>query len=86
MLCVFHVVRREDFNMARGRKKLSLDEQLEQIIIEIQNTENSLNEMKQKKKELEEKIKQQQLNELNDLIAAKGLTFDEVKRMLENKE
>ena len=71
--------------MARG-KKLSLDEQLEQIIIEIQNTENSLNEMKQKKKELEEKIKQQQLNELNDLIAAKGLTFDEVKRMLENKE
>lgn len=72
--------------MARGRKKLSLDEQLEQIIIEIQNTENSLNEMKQKKKELEEKIKQQQLNELNDLIAAKGLTFDEVKKMLENKE
>ena len=72
--------------MARGRKKLSLDEQLEQIIIEIQNTENSLNEIKQKKKELEEKIKQQQLNELNDLIAAKGLTFDEVKRMLENKE
>ena len=72
--------------MARGRKKLSLDEQLEQIIIEIQNTENSFNEMKQKKKELEEKIKQQQLNELNDLIAAKGLTFDEVKRMLENKE
>ena len=72
--------------MARGRKKLSLDKQLEQIIIEIQNTENSLNEMKQKKKELEEKIKQQQLNELNDLIAAKGLTFDEVKRMLENKE
>lgn len=72
--------------MARGRKKLSLDEQLKQIIIEIQNTENSLNEMKQKKKELEEKIKQQQLNELNDLIAAKGLTFDEVKRMLENKE
>lgn len=72
--------------MARGRKKLSLDEQLEQIIIEIQNTENSLNEMKQKKKELEEKIKQQQLNELNNLIAAKGLTFDEVKRMLENKE
>ena len=72
--------------MARGRKKLSLDEQLEQIIIEIQNTENFLNEMKQKKKELEEKIKQQQLNELNDLIAAKGLTFDEVKRMLENKE
>ena len=72
--------------MARGRKKLSLDEQLEQIIIEIQNTENSLHEMKQKKKELEEKIKQQQLNELNDLIVEKGLTFDEVKRMLENKE
>ena len=35
--------------MARGRKTLSLDEQLEKITTEIENMENSLKEMKQTK-------------------------------------
>lgn len=69
--------------MARGRKPaLSLDEQLVKITTEIENMENSLKEMKQAKKELEEQIKQAQLAELNDLITKKGLTFDEVKELL----
>ena len=72
--------------MARGRKTLSLDEQLEKITTEIENMENSLKEMKQTKKELEEQIRQAQLSELNDLINERGLTFEEVKKMLSNKE
>ena len=72
--------------MARGRKSLSLDEQLEKITTEIENMENSLKEMKQTKKELEEQIRQAQLSELNDLINERGLTFEEVKKMLSNKE
>ena len=72
--------------MARGRKSLSLDEQLEKITNEIENMENSLKEMKQTKKELEEQIKQAKLSELNDLINERGLTFEEVKKMLSNKE
>ena len=72
--------------MARGRKSLSLDEQLEKITTEIENMENSLKEMKQAKKNLEEQIKQAKLTELNDLITERGLTFDEVKKMLSGEE
>ena len=72
--------------MARGRKSLSLDEQLEKITTEIDNMESSLKEMKQTKKELEEQIRQAKLSELNDLINERGLTFEEVKKMLSNKE
>ena len=72
--------------MARGRKTLSLDEQLEKITTEIENMESSLKEMKQTKKELEEQIRQAQFSELNDLTNERGLTFEEVKKMLSNKE
>ena len=72
--------------MARGRKTLSLDEQLEKITTEIENMESSLKEMKQTKKELEEQIRHAQLSELNDLINERGLTFEEVKKMLSNEE
>ena len=47
--------------MARGRKSLSLDEQLVKITAEIENMENSLKEMKKAKKDLENKIKQARL-------------------------
>ena len=68
--------------MARGRKSLSLDEQLEKITAEIDNMESSLKEMKKAKKDLEDQIKQARLSELDDLITEKGLSFDEVKKML----
>ena len=68
--------------MARGRKSLSLDEQLEKITTEIDKMETSLKEMKQAKKDLEEQIKQARLTELDDLISEKGLSFEEVKKML----
>lgn len=73
--------------MARGRKPtLSLDEQLEKITIEINNMENALAEMKQAKKTLEEQIKQARLSEIDDLIKEKGLTFEDVIRILKNKK
>ena len=69
--------------MARGRKaSLSLDEQLEKITAEIDNMESSLKEMKQAKKDLEEQIKQARLAELDEIISEKGLSFEEVKKML----
>ena len=67
--------------MARG-KKLSLDEQLTKITTEIENMESSLKEMKKAKKDLEEQIKQVRLAELDELISEKGLSFEEVKKML----
>ena len=68
--------------MARGRKSLSLDEQLEKITTEIENMESSLKEMKKAKKDLEDQIKQARLSELDDIISEKGLSFDEVKELL----
>ena len=68
--------------MARGRKSLSLDEQLAKITTEIDNMESSLKEMKKAKKDLEDQIKQARLAELDEIISGKGLSFDEVKKML----
>ena len=68
--------------MARGRKSLSLDEQLEKITAEIDNMESSLKEMKKAKKDLEEQIKQARLAELDEIISEKGLSFEEVKELL----
>ena len=72
--------------MARGRKSLSLDEQLEKITTEIENMESSLKEMKKAKKDLEDQIKQARLSELDDIISEKGLSFEEVKKMLNCEE
>ena len=72
--------------MARVRKQgLTLDEQLEKITNEIDNMETSLKEMKKAKKDLEDKIRQARLAELDDIISEKGLTFDEVKKLLNGK-
>ena len=68
--------------MARGRKSLTLDEQLAKITTEIENMESSLKEMKQEKKDLEEQIKQARLAELDEIISEKGLSFEEVKELL----
>lgn len=70
--------------MARGRKNLTLDEQLIKITTEIENMENSLKEMKKAKKDLEEQIKQARLVELDNIITEKGLSFEEVKKLLTN--
>lgn len=72
--------------MARGRKPtLTLDEQLAKITEEIENMEASLKELKKTKKDLEEQIKMNRLSELDELIAENGLSYDEVRELL-NKE
>ena len=44
--------------MARGKKKLTLDEQLTKVTAEIEATEATLTELKATKKELESQIHQ----------------------------
>ena len=68
--------------MPRGKKNLTLDEQLAKISTEIDKMETSLKEMKQAKKDLEDQIKQARLAELDDIISEKGLSFEEVKELL----
>ena len=69
--------------MPRGKKNLSLDEQLAKITTEIENMETSLKEMKQAKKELEDQIRQTRLTELDEIITEKGLTFEQVRELLD---
>ena len=71
--------------MPRGKKNLTLDEQLAKISTEIENMESSLKEMKKAKKDLEDQIKQARLSELDDIISEKGLSFEEVKELLNKK-
>lgn len=68
--------------MARGKKNLTLEEQLEKISTEIKTMETSLKELKKTKKELEDEIKMNRLSELDDLIASSGKSFEEVKALL----
>ena len=70
--------------MARGVKKLSLEEQLIKIDTEIEKMECSLKEFKSTKKDLEEQIKMNRLVELDELISSKGLSFEDVKNLLMN--
>lgn len=71
--------------MARGRKNYTLEERLEQLTKDISDMENSLSSMKEQKKLIEKEIKAKQLDELNTMIEASGLTFDEVKEILKPK-
>lgn len=72
--------------MARGKKKLTLEEQLEKITTEIENMKNSLKELEQTKKDLEEQIKMNRLLELDELIIKSGRTVEDIIEMLKSKE
>lgn len=72
--------------MARGVKKLTLEEQLEKVTNDIEECEKSLKGMKALKEELEEKVHQKHLSELENLIKEKGYTIEDVAKMLTDKE
>lgn len=71
--------------MARGRKKaLSLDEQLEQVEVEITETEQNLKELKVRRKQLEAEIKMKEQEELLTVIQESGKSIDEIRELLAN--
>lgn len=68
--------------MPRGKKNLTLDEQLEKLNTEIEELENVLSKLKDKKEELETQIKQNKFLELDKIMVEKGITFDKLKQIL----
>lgn len=68
--------------MARGKKNLTLDEELAKITEEIDVMESALQKLKIHKAELEEKVKQAQLAELYDMIMQSGKNFEEIKTLI----
>ena len=65
-----------------GRKKLSTTEQIEKINEAILTKESELKELRIQKRELEEQKKQEELNELYNIITASGKSIEEIKAML----
>lgn len=71
--------------MARGRKKLTLEEQLAKVTADITAAEEQLKELKNTKKDLEEQLKANRIAELDEFISSRGLSIEEVKELLENQ-
>lgn len=69
--------------MPRGRKSYTLEEELEIMNNEIANTEEKLKQLKAKRVVLEERIKKANLEELDEIIKSKGLSFDQVRELLD---
>ena len=63
--------------MARGVKKLSLEEQLAKVEADIAATEEQLKDFKSQKKEIEAAIKEEKLRKLLAIVEEKGLTIDQ---------
>lgn len=68
--------------MARQKKVLSLDEQLEKVVFDIEITEKHLQELRESKKDIEEKIRVKNMEELDALIVKEGKTYEEIKAMI----
>lgn len=68
--------------MARQRRILSLDEQLEKVISDIEITEKHLQELRELKKNVEEKIRVRNMEELDALIVQSGKSYEEIKALL----
>lgn len=68
--------------MPRGRKHYTPEEKLDRLSNEIENAEQKLSELKKEKRALEKQMKQEQLNQLYELILESGKTVGDVKDIL----
>lgn len=73
--------------MARGRKPaLTLNEQLTKVTEEIDSMKENIKELEKTKRDLEAQIKMNQLSELNEMITESGLSYDEVRKLLNREQ
>lgn len=68
--------------MARGRKSYTLEEKLQNVTNDIENTKMCLQKLEEEKKDLEEQIKQQRFEEIDKMMIQNGKTFDDVMAFL----
>ena len=68
--------------MARGKRLLSLEEQLAKVVEDIATAEKTLQELNDAKKDIEEKIRVRNMEELDALIVKEGKTYEEIKAMI----
>lgn len=68
--------------MARGKKTYTLEEKLQNVTNDIENTKQCLQKLEEDKKELELQIKQQRLEEIDKMMTQNGKTFEDVMAFL----
>ena len=72
--------------MARKKTNYTLEEKILMFTAEITSMEESLKAKKEQKRELEKELKEQQMNDIYNLIQAKGLDLEQVKDIIANTE
>lgn len=72
--------------MARKKTNYTLEEKISMLTEEIASIEESLKAKKEQKRELEKELKEQQMNDIYNLIQAKGLDLEQVKDIIANTE
>ena len=66
-------------------EKITLEEQLEAVVKQIEETETNLKNLRQKRKEIEVKIKEEKKEELYKAVVASGKSMDEIIAMIAEK-
>lgn len=72
--------------MARKKTNYTLEEKISMLTEEITSMEESLKAKKEQKRELEKELKEQQMNDIYNLIQLKGLDLEQVKDIIRNTE
>lgn len=70
--------------MARKKTNYTLEEKISMLTEEIASIEESLKAKKEQKRELEKELKEQQMNDIYNLIQMKGLDLEQVKDIIAN--
>ncbi len=68
--------------MAKLKKNATLEEKLEYYNEAISKAESELKELKTMKKSIEQEIKDKELADLQNLMKEKGVTVDELKKLI----
>lgn len=68
--------------MARGRRNYTLEEKLQIVAKNIEETKDCLRKLEEEKSDLEIQIKAKRLEELDNMISESGKTFEEIKQLL----
>lgn len=72
--------------MPRGRKKYTLEERYEKCVNDISENEERVRELKVLKKQLEKQVNDDRLSDLKLIMDESGLSVNELRAMIENRE
>lgn len=70
--------------MARRKRKLSLEEEIRELELEIENCGAEIKKLNNRKEELKQLIEQKQMEALHQAVMSSGKSIDEVISLINN--